>query len=202
MKKNLNIDNKGFTLIEAVFILVIAVMVIYVSSTFIVRGFRSSAFAEEQNIAIRNARKINQLMVNEIREGIRSEAGDYILDTTDPQELTFYGDIDKDSNVEKIRYFLDNSILKRGVTKPSGAPIEYVALDEVITEVAYYINNQSEPIFTYHDRNNIIIADPPSNKTRVRLISISLKINVTPTIAPNDYYVEMDAQLRNLKDNL
>ena len=187
---------------EVVFIMVITVMVVYVTSTFIVRGFRSSVFAEEQNIAIRNARKINQLMVNEIREGIRSEAGDYILDTTDPQEFIFYGDIDKDSNVEKIRYFLDNSVLKRGVTKPSGSPVEYVALDEVITEVAYYVNNQSEPIFTYYDRNNTLISDPPSGKTRVKLINISLKINVTPTVAPNDYYVEMDAQLRNLKDNL
>jgi hypothetical protein len=202
MIKNLNRDNKGFTLMEVVFIMVITVMVVYVTSTFIVRGFRSSVFAEEQNIAIRNARKINQLMVNEIREGIRSEAGDYILDTTDPQEFIFYGDIDKDSNVEKIRYFLDNSVLKRGVTKPSGSPVEYVALDEVITEVAYYVNNQSEPIFTYYDRNNTLISDPPSGKTRVKLINISLKINVTPTVAPNDYYVEMDAQLRNLKDNL
>jgi hypothetical protein len=202
MMKNLNKNNKGFTLMEVVFIMVITVMVVYVTSTFIVRGFRSNVFAEEQNIAIRNARKINQLMVNEIREGIRSEAGDYVLNTTDAQTLTFYGDIDKDNNIEKIRYFLDNSILKRGVIKPSGDPVEYLAGGEVVTEVAYYVNNQSEPVFTYYDRNNNLIAAPSSNKTQVKLINISLKINVTPTIAPNDYYVEMDAQLRNLKDNL
>ena len=36
----------------------------------------------------------------------------------------------------------------------------------------------------------------------VRLINVILKINVTPLVAPNDYYVETDIQLRNLKDNL
>ena len=141
-------------------------------------------------------------MVNEIREGIRSEAGNYVIDTALQQTLTFYGDIDKDDNIEKISYFLENSILKRGVIKPSGDPVIYNSDDEVITEVAYYVNNQSEPVFTYYDRNNSLIADANSSKTRIKLINISLKINVTPTITPNDYYVEMDAQLRNLKDNL
>ena len=36
----------------------------------------------------------------------------------------------------------------------------------------------------------------------VRLIRAYLKVNVTPTIMPNDYIIITDVSLRNLKDNL
>jgi hypothetical protein len=60
------------------------------------------------------------------------------------------------------------------------------------------MNNQEDTIFTYYDSDHSeanIIND-------IRLVNIQLKINVTPNIAPNDYWARTDIQLRNLKDNL
>lgn len=192
----------GFTLLETFVVLSIATALILLGAEFIISGYRANLFGREQDMAIQNARKVNKILVNELREAVQSERGDYILDLTEDNELSFYSDIDKDNSVEKIRYFLDGTILKRGVINPVGDPLEYLSLNESVTDVAEFLNNQSEPVFTYYDTNNNLIADPTTNKTIIKLIHISLKINVTPAIAPNDYYVEMDSQLRNLKDNL
>ena len=66
------------------------------------------------------------------------------------------------------------------------------------TTIAQYMNNQDEPVFIYYDNNRAETADIDS----IRLINIQLRINVTPWRMPNDYYVETDVHLRNLKDNL
>lgn len=202
LKKEIAKNNSGFTLLETLVVLSISTALIFLGADFMIGGYKSNLFGREQDMAIQNARKVNKILVNELREAIQSERGDYILDLTENDQISFYSDVDKDNNVEKIRYFLDGTVLKRGIINPAGDPVQYLPANENITNVAEFLNNQSEPIFTYYDTNNNLIADPTTNKTSVRLIHISLKINVTPAIAPNDYYVEMDSQLRNLKDNL
>jgi len=201
-KKTKSSRNNGFTLLEVLVVLSISTALVMLVAEFIISGYRANLFGREQDLAIQNARKVNKILVNELREAIQSERGDYILDLTEDNQLSFYSDIDKDSNVEKVRYFLDGTVLKRGLINPTGDPLEYLLENETISEIAEFLNNQSEPVFTYYDTSNNIIADPSTNKTSIRLVHISLKINVTPAIAPMDYYVEMDAQLRNLKDNL
>lgn len=202
---NFNIQNiiknkRGFSLLEILFTISIVVMAGFLVADFVIQGFQATLFGQEQNMATQNARKVSRLVVNELREATQSEGGDYSLDTVLPQTLIFYSDIDKDNSIEKVRYFLDGSILKRGVINPSSGL--YPAEDEVITDEIEYMNNKLEPVFTYYNKNNVLIADPTTNKTSIRLIHISLKINVTPTQEPNDIYVDMDVQLRNLKDNL
>lgn len=197
-----NLTNPGFTMMEILLVLGISSMVILVASLFLVRGFKSNIFGEEQGLAVRNGRKVGEKMVQEIREATNSERGDYLIDKVQEQTLSFYSDIDKDDSVEKIRYFLDGNILKRGTINPTGDPVQYLDTNELIENLAEFMNNQSEPVFTYYDANNSLITDPLTNKSDIRLINISLKINVTPTVAPNDFYVEMESQIRNLKDNL
>ncbi len=195
-------NKKGFTLIEAMFAVSIMVIFFALATNFLNQGFKSTRFGSEQEIAVSNARKVTPIMVSEIREAVASDRGDYCLDIVNSQELSFYSNIDDDEEVEKVRYFLDNNVLKKGIIKPVNNPAEYLSANEDIEEIANYVNNQSEAIFTYYDVDNNLITNPSSNKNAIRLIHISLKINVTPEIAPNDVYVEMDAQLRNLKDNL
>ncbi len=196
------IISNGFTLIEVFFAISITVLMLFAASNFIIQGYKANIFGAEQDLAVQNARKVGQKMVREIREATNSDRGDYLMDDVQQQTLSFYSDTDKDDDVEKIRYFLDNNTLKRGIINPTGNPTEYLSSNEIISEMAEFVNNQGEEIFTYYDTNNALISDPIANKDKIRLIHISLKINVTPTIAPNDYYVEMDAQVRNLKDNL
>ncbi len=204
-KRLINIKHKGgagFTMMEVLLVLGISSMVIFVAAKFLIGGFTANLFGEEQELAIKNARKVAQKMVREVREVTNSERGDYMIDVVEDQTLSFYSDIDKDNSVEKIRYFLDGTVLKRGIINPTGNPVEYLSGNEIVEELAEFMNNQGEPIFTYYDTDNNIIANPVTDKAYIRLIHISLKINVTPTVAPNDFYVEMDSHIRNLKDNL
>lgn len=194
----------GFSLLEIIVVMSILVVFFLISSNFIIRGFRALLFGYEQDSAVQNAKRITNAITGEIREASQSDRGDYLLNTVEEQNFSFFSDIDSDEHIEKVRYFLDvaNGILKKGVIEPSGDPMEYLEINEVLSEIAEHINNQSEPIFTYYDTDNNLIVNPAANKKSIRLVQVFLKINVTPEIAPNDYIVEMDIHLRNLKDNL
>ena len=195
-------QNTGYTLMEIVVVLAIFIILALLSAAFIIQGFRSTTFGYEQNTAVQNAKKIINAMIQELREARRSDAGDYLLDIVEEQNFSFYSDIDSDENIEKVRYYIDGDTFKKGLIEPTGDPLEYLVSNEIIIEIAQYINNQAETAFTYYDTNNNLIADPAADKDDIRLVKVYLKINVTPEKAPNDYIVEMDIHIRNLKDNL
>jgi len=186
----------GFTLIEILVVLAIFLLVFLIGAEFIIKGFKAISFGSEQETAISNARRAMELLSTDIREARSSEKGDYALSTNEEQNFIWYGDVDNDGIAEKIRYFLSDNTLKRVVTEPG--PDNNYDQTGATTTIAQYVNNQSEPIFIYYDSDN----NETTIINNIRLIRIKLKINVNPAIAPQDYYVESDIQLRNLKDNL
>jgi prepilin-type N-terminal cleavage/methylation domain-containing protein len=202
MKLRLKKFQAGFTLLEIVIVMSIFLFIVVSSYDFIIQTFKAGAFSTEQDDASRTARKAADVMVREIREAAYSSRGDYIFDTLGTSTLIFYSNVDNDTNEEKIRYFVSGTFLNRGVTKATGSPLQYLSANEKVSPIVYYVNNQSLPVFTYYDTNNNLIANPSANKIFVRLVHISLMINVTPSTAPKDYYLDSDIQIRNLKDNL
>jgi type II secretory pathway pseudopilin PulG len=197
----------GFTLLETIIVLGIFIFVSSVVMTFIVLDLKAHRFALEQNEAIRHAQKGIQLMVKEIREASTGDNGDYPINSADDQTFIFYGDIDQDEAVERVRYFLDGTELKKGIIEPSGWPIEYSLADEVVKTISKYVRNGDEPIFYYYngDWPGDTINNPmttPADVDQIKLIKMHLKINFNPQIAPDDFELETYAQIRNLKDNL
>lgn len=187
----------AFTLLETIVVMAIMSILMIATSDYIGNGFRSIQFGSEQGEAVSNARKAITNISKDVREAARSERGDYPLDTIEEQNFIWYGDINNDGSAEKIKYLLDGSNLIRVVTPP-GISNNYDPSNQSTTTIAQYVNNQGEAIFTYYNSSNNetgIIND-------VRMVNIVLKMNVTPEIAPKDYYIETDIQLRNLKDNL
>lgn len=193
----------GFTLLEIIVVMSLFVVLTMVTGDFIVQGLRSTIFGYEQDEAIKNARRATDQMVKEIREAAPSAAGNYIFDTVATNTIRFYSNVDSDSLTERVRYYVASSSLYRGVVEATGSPsYNYPDADETVSRVAQYINNGSDPIFTYYDTDNNLIADPATNKIDIRLIHLRLKVNVTPERAPQDFDVETDIMVRNLKDNL
>jgi len=191
------LNKKGFTLIELLVSMSIMIILVVMLGDFIKEGFRGSRYASEQSDAIEQARKAMNIMIKEIRGANSSEEGSYALETIDDDNFTYYADLDNDGDMDKIRYFLDTgNIIKKVVWDP-GITGDY-STNGATSTVSLYVNNQTEEIFSYYD-SSYNITDMVSD---VRLIKIILKINVTPEIAPNDYYIESDVHLRNLKDNL
>ena len=146
--------------------------------------------------AIEQARDAIDVMITEIRSASSSEQGAYALLITEEQNFIYYSDIDGDGKTEKVRYFLEESELKKVVTEP-GVLMDYSGTAATST-IASYMNNQESSIFIYYDSSYSEV----STINDIRLVNIQLKINVTPEIAPNDYWARTDVNLRNLKDNL
>jgi len=203
MSKNTKIIVKkdGFTLIETVITIAIFSLVMVLISSSILYFYRAHNYTIDQSFAIESARRGIETMVREIREATYSDTGAYPLVSADWQSFSFYSDVDKDSNVEKIRYFLDGTSFKRGSIKATGSPLVYNIDDEDVAILSDNARNGIEPIFHYYDQNGVELLDL-SNVTNIALVSVSLMVNVTPSRAPDEFILRSSANLRNLKMNL
>ena len=175
---------------------------------FILTSYRAYNYNFQQIAAINEARRGIEIMVKEIREAKTGDDGSYPLVQAGDLQFIFYSDIDGDAATERVRYFLDGSNLKKGVVKSSGDPPLYDVSTETISVLSQYVRNvASEPIFTYY--NGDWPADTTHNPlptlTRLsdtKLMHVYLKINVDPNRPPDNFELESDSQIRNLKTNL
>lgn len=189
-------NQKGYTMIEMAFSIAIVAVLMSLGADFIKTGYKASTFGREQAEAVENGRKAMESVSLDVREAAQSERGDYPLASAQAQNFEWYGDINNDGKTEHIRYYINGTDLMRAVTLPD-ATNQYTIAGETDI-IAQFINNQAIPIFTYYDDNNLVTA----NINEIRLVKVFLMVNVTPIIMPNDYEIETDIQLRNLKDNL
>lgn len=191
---------RGFTLIETIMAVVIFALAMGVITGLIVIGYRTQGYAWQQSMAINEARKGIETMIKEIREARPGDDGSYIIEKADDYEFIFYSDIDKDSSIEKIRYFLDGTNFKKGVTEPSGWPISYPAVNENISILTEDVRNLP-PIFYYYNESGQEITELPARSKDTKLMKIRLVVNINPNRAPQDFILESSVQIRNVKSN-
>lgn len=196
MKYNYIKNQKGFTLFEVLVYMTIFASVFTLGANYIITGFKTFRFASEEETAVQYARRASEIISKELRGANTSAQGAYPLDTIEAQNLIFFSDTDDDGETEKIRYYINNKELFKTTIEPG--PLNDYTGTSTSETIAKYINNESEAMFVYYDSDNATT----THINDIRLINMIFKINVTPEIAPNDYYVESSVQLRNLKDNL
>ncbi|MFH1462364.1 MAG: hypothetical protein ABIG08_01525 [bacterium] len=97
---------KSFTLIETLIAIAVFVIVLGAVSGFIIMAYRTHSFTWQQSIAIDEARKGVDTMVKEIRGARAGEDGSFPIEKAEDKEFIFYSDIDKDGEIERVRYFL------------------------------------------------------------------------------------------------
>lgn len=90
--------------------------------------------------------------------------------------------------------------LRKGVIKPTGYPIKYPPDQEEISILSQYIRNQL-PIFRYFNGNGQELP-VPARLEETKLMRVYLVININPQRAPQDFELESNVQIRNLKTNL
>lgn len=198
---------KGITLIETIVTIGVFTLAMIAVSAFILSSYRSYNYNFEQTVAINEARRGVETMVKEIREARSGDDGSYPLVEAGDFEFIFYSDINKDESVERVHYFLDGTDFKKGVIEPSGDPPQYVLADEKINTLSQYVRNASTLVFTYYngDWPSDTVNNPLPTLTRLtetKLMHVYLKINVDPNRPPDDFELESDTQIRNLKTNL
>ena len=191
---------KGFTLVETLITITIFTLALGAVTGFIVMTYRIHDFVWQQAIAISEARIGIETMVKEIRRASSGDDGSYIIERAEDFEFIFYSNIDKDKDVERVRYFVEATNFKKGVINPIGWPIKYPLADEQIFVLSKYVRNLP-PIFRYFDGDGNELTAPARLKD-TKLMRVSLIINVNPERLPDNYYLESNVQLRNLKTNL
>jgi prepilin-type N-terminal cleavage/methylation domain-containing protein len=202
------LNQRGFSLAEVLVVIFAFSFAIATLGNFILTSYRAYNYNFQQIAAINEARRGIEIMVKEIREAKTGDDGSYPLVQAGDLQFIFYSDIDLDAVTERVRYFLDGSNLKKGVIKSSGDPPIYDLSGETISILSQYVRNAaSSPIFTYYngDWPADTINNPLPTLTRLsetKLMHVYLKINVDPNRPPDNFELESDTQIRNLKTNL
>ena len=179
---------KSFTLIESLVYIAIFTIVIIAIYQFAISFYNSNTFRLQQTQAISEGRTILSEMSREIKEMVNSENGDYPISNANVNNVTFYSDIDKDNNIEEIRWFLQGNILSKGIIETPGG-------NEIVT--AHSENIRNNQIFTYYNSSNQLVPDL-NILTDISLIEINLQVNVNPFAAPGDFTLKTIVKPRNL----
>ena len=193
---------KGFTMIEliigvAVFLLLVLGVTLFARNTWTYNSFTRVGL---NNVTI--GRKAMKTMSTEIRVASAANNGSYAVNQASATSFIFFADINGDGLKERIRYFLNGTLLQRGVIIPSGSPLAYTAT-ETITTLLSNVTNAS--IFSYYNSSydgTTAALTTPIDVSAVRLVKITATIDDDPARPPAPTTFTTQISLRNVKDNL
>lgn len=200
-----NLLQAGISLIEVVMTTALITVVISLILAFQNGILEDQQFILNSYISIQNVNQATQQFVKEIRNSQASDSGGYPLEIVNDNEIAFYSNVDKDSQIEKVRYFLDGTNLVKGITDPSPHPIQYLAQNEKTIIVAENLILDSTPVFYYYGDNYLANQTPLpqlQRATQTKLVEINLTSNSNPNYLKENYQSHALAQIRILKDNL
>jgi len=199
---------KGFGLLEVI-TTVFVLSIIFMAVVGLQRAISESAqFSFEEMQAVEEARSGIDLLTREIREAQPSGNGSYPIVKADDQEFIFFTDIDQDEEIERVRYFLADEKLQKGVIQPTETiPVQYPEEEEEVWTIVNYVQNQSEPIFYYYNgewplQTEENPLDTPTRLKETKYMRVYLVINMNPIHIPSNFALSSGVQLRNLKENL
>jgi Tfp pilus assembly protein PilV len=197
----------GFTLIEIIvvvfgFSLIIWGLIGLYSGIFTLSNQQSGLLSDADQ-----ARNLAFQIAFELRNGQTGSNGAYVLDTAASQQIIFYANIDATPAVERVRYFVQNSQLWKGITQYNGSTYN------TSTETTYIVqkdlaNSSSTPVFYYYDGSYTGSSTQsslaqPVNQVQVKFIKVNLQIYDKAGVKnTNTYTVTASAAIRNLKTNL
>ena len=196
--------SRGFTVVEALIAMFIITLIAIAVANFQSDIFSLNKINSSNLIAQESARQVLKNFTAEVRSMSPSNAGAYYIDAAATSSLTFYTNIDSDSDIEKVRYFLNGDVLKKGVTNPTSNV--YNSNNETFKELVHNMTNSSStPIFSFYDATYDGTSAPlsqPVNISAIRLIKVSLIIDEDTLKSPAPLYMTTQVSIRNLKDNL
>lgn len=200
-------SNSGFTLVELIVATLIFVIIAGLIAVFTAYYFNNYTFSFEENQTVGQTQTALTSMVREIREIRIGEDGAWPISEAGNNNFTFYSDVTNDGRADKIRYFLDGSMLKKGVIQPTDVPVSYPAANEKIYLIANYIDNDTVPVFRYYNGNwpQDQLNNPLSPAGRVfntRFVKIYLRLNIQTNSGSLPFELTYDVQIRSMKDNL
>ena len=194
----------GLTLTELlVAIGILSMLVIGVSA------FQRDVFSLNSNIqgslnAQLSARAALREFTAEVREASPSSLGAYPIVEAGTSSFAFYSDTDDDGERERIRYYMQNNVLRKGITRLSGGTYN-TANEETRLIINDVHNGSSTPLFTYYNGSYAgsgAALAAPFPIYDVRLVKLTLMLDDDPNRSPDPFVLTTQVTIRNLKDNL
>jgi hypothetical protein len=189
----------GLSTIEVVVSISIFTLISVVLVTSIIFVYRVNAFNIEQAFAVSSGRKGVEQMVRDLREVTYSDDGSYPIIAMGSTTVSFYSDIDRDDNIERVRFYLNGLTFNKEISEAVGTPPTYPINPDQILNLSEHVQNdiEGEPIFHFFDSNGVEILDY-TNVSNVVYIRVNLIVNINPTRLPNEFTIRSSAALRNL----
>lgn len=196
---------RGFSIVEVLVTLLIGSFVVLAVTALLGDIFSFNRTISEGLNAQYEVKKAFKIMTREIRTAAPASTGAYAIETAATSTFTFYSNVDEDTERERIRYFLDGAILKRGVLDPSGNPLAYDSNNEVVSEIVHGVTNGTSSVFSYYDGTydgTSAALSEPIVVTDVTLAKINVYVTYGSRTPSNPLLFTTQISMRNLKDAL
>ncbi|MDB5238332.1 MAG: hypothetical protein JWM46_602 [Candidatus Kaiserbacteria bacterium] len=192
---------RGFTLLETVVWVGMFTMVMVAIVTTLIFFYRTSNYTIQEASAVASAQHGMDLMVRTMREAAYSSSGAYPIVSIAPDDIVFYADVDSDSAIERVHYYLSGTNVFQGILDPSGDPPVYTG-SETASAISDYVRNTSQGTvtFLYYDSGGALISDY-SKIGSVRFITVNVGVDVDTNRSPTPIYLRSSAALRNIVGN-
>ncbi len=196
----------GLTVVEALIGIFVVTVIGIATATFYGDVLTLNSGVSGNLIAQGETQKVLRGIASELRAASPSSLGAYPIGQAATSSIVFYSNIDADALKERLRYFVANGRLQRGVIKPTGNPLSYnPAQEQLSTVVRHVANATNTPIFEYFDSTYEGTLSPlssPVNIPAVRLVKVTLHIDEDAAVPPLSVIFTTQVSMRNLKDNL
>lgn len=196
--------NAGFTLLEIIVSISIFSVLIFAVTNLLISIIQNPRSQLAQMDIIDQTRFVSSRFVNEIRA---AAYGSYPLIEAGDSEIIFYSPIGASAgNINRIRYYILNNALYKGVIVPVGGIYNPAA--EVTAPVLTGISNGGAPLFYYYDGNYDGIASTgallqPVNVTEARFVKMNLIVQYkTINQDIKTFSLNAGGAIRILKNNL
>ncbi len=204
--KNINFKSRGMTLAELIIVIGILGIIMVAIYAFEANIFIYTNQSQAQINNTWQAEAVLKPITKELRGMVPSATGSYPIASAGTSSITFFANVDVDSNIEQVRYYLASSTLYRGQTDPTGSPATYNPANEITKILANGVRASSTlPLFQYYDSSYEGTTSPlayPLNISSIRLINVNIIIDTDLGRSPTPRTFTSSVTLRNLKNNL
>lgn len=200
--------NKGFSLVEILVVVAIAISVVLVVGNF---GNNITSLDTLVSSELQAKSSVNtslQMMTAAIQSASISASGGFPIDSAASGSFAFYSDINKNGLPVHVRYFYATSTIYQGLIQPTGTPALYPTSSEIVTDIIdNVIVPTTTPLFSYYGSSYTgtqAAMGYPVTVSAIRLVGIafSVQANQTSTIkrSPIEYFSSL-VDIRNLDSN-
>lgn len=190
----------GYTLIEM--LVVVAIILIVVPTLFasIQSLYNSHASTLSESLALIETTNAVGAIVRDVRSAVYSEDGALPVAEISTSTLTLYTDTDFDGRVERVRYFLNNKTIFKGIIEPTLASDYPLASETISTLITNVVNeNTNTPLFRYYTSTSSEITTL-TNTLGVRRVEVTVTGSSYFRSKTSEISLRSSASIRNLKE--